>query len=130
MTRVRVVLAAMLAVAMLAVVASSASASVASASSTTKFCKAAAKIGTNASNASGFTKGKAKKLSTQFKNAAKYAPAKVKSAVNNITNLLNAIAKTGVSDLPKVYSSDAFKKYPAAVTTFFTYQANACAGTS
>src|SRR5689334_8302206 len=103
--RRRVVLAAVLAVAMLGVVAGSASASVASASNTTKFCKAASKIGSNASSATGFTKAKAKQLSTQFKNAAKYAPAKVKSAVNNITNLLNTIAKTGLSDLPKVYSS-------------------------
>src|SRR5262249_15854825 len=102
----------------------------ASASNTKKFCKAASKIGTSASNASGFTKAKAKKLSTQFKNAAKYAPAKVKSAVGQITNLLNAIADAGLSDLPKVYSPADSKKYPAAVTTFFTYQANACSATS
>ena len=130
MTRVRVVLAAMLAVAMLGVVAGSASASVASASNTTKFCKAASKIGTNASTATGFTKAKAKKLSTQFKNAAKYAPAKVKSAVSNITKLLDEIKGTSASDLQKVYSSDAFKTYPSAVTTFFTYATTTCKGTS
>jgi hypothetical protein len=128
MTRVRVVFAALLAVAMLGLVMSSASASVAS--SNPKFCKAASKIGNSGSSTSGFTKSKAKKLSAQFKNAAKYAPAKVKSAVKNITNLLNTIAQTGLSDLPKVYSSDAFKKYPSAVTTFFTYQASACLSTS
>jgi hypothetical protein len=127
--RVRVILAAVLAVAMLGVVAGSASASVASASNTTKFCKAASKIGSNASNAKGFTKGKAKKLSTQFKNAAKYAPANLKSAIKNITNLFDAIAKTGLSDLPKVYSSDTYRKYPAAATTFFTYTANTCSPT-
>jgi hypothetical protein len=119
---------ALLAVAAMAVMAVPASASVPAANS--KFCKAAAKIGTDANNASAFNQAKAKKLQSQFQAAAKNAPPKVKAAVGNITKLLGLIAgTTNPADLPKVYTSDAFKKYPNAVTTFFTYQATQCAGT-
>jgi hypothetical protein len=119
---------ALLAVAAMAVMAVPASASVPAANS--KFCKAAAKIGTDANNASAFNQAKAKKLQSQFQAAAKNAPPKVKAAVGNITKLLGLIAgTTDPTDLPKVYTSDAFKKYPKAVTTFFTYQATECAGT-
>jgi hypothetical protein len=119
---------ALLAVAAMAVMAVPASASVPAANA--KFCKAAAKIGSDANNASAFNQAKAKKLQSQFKAAAKNAPPKVKAAVGNITKLLGLIAgTTNPADLPKVYTSDAFKKYPNAVTTFFTYQATQCAGT-
>jgi hypothetical protein len=128
MSRLRIVVAAVLAVSALAVLAVPASAAVPAAN--TKFCSAAAKIGKDASNASSFNQAKAKALINQFKNAAKYAPAKVKAAVGNITNLLGLIAGTkNPADLPKVYTSSSFKKYPAAVTTFFTYQATQCSGT-
>ena len=128
MSRVRIVFTALLAVAAMAVMAVPASASVPAANS--KFCKAAAKIGSDANNASAFNQAKAKKLQSQFKAAAKNAPPKVKAAVGNITKLLGLIAgTTNPADLPKVYTSDAFKKYPSAVTTFFTYQATQCAGT-
>jgi hypothetical protein len=128
MSRLRLVLAAALAVSALAVLAVPASASVPAANA--KFCKAASKIGNNASNASGFTKAQAKKLTKQFKAAAKHAPAKVKKATNEITKVLGLIAgATDPTDLPRVYSSDSFKKYPNAVTTFFTYQASQCIGT-
>jgi hypothetical protein len=128
MSRVRIVFTALLAVAAMAVMAVPASASVPAANA--KFCKAAAKIGSDANNASAFNQAKAKKLQSQFKAAAKNAPPKVKAAVGNITKLLGLIAgTTNPADLPKVYTSDAFKKYPNAVTTFFTYQATQCAGT-
>ena len=128
MSRVRIVFTALLAVAAMAVMAVPASASVPAANA--KFCKAAAKIGSDANNASAFNQAKAKKLQSQFKAAAKNAPPKVKAAVGNITKLLGLIAgTTNPADLPKVYTSDAFKKYPSAVTTFFTYQATQCAGT-
>ena len=128
MSRVRIVLAALLAVSALAVMAVPASASVPAANA--KFCKAASKIGNDANNASAFNQAKARKLSSQFKAAAKSAPPKVKKAVANITKLLGLIAgTTDPTELPKVYTSDAFKQYPNAVTTFFTYQATECAGT-
>jgi hypothetical protein len=127
MFRVRILLAAVLAASALAVLAVPAGASVPAANA--KFCNAASKIGSDASNASGFSKAKAQKLVSQFKKAAKYAPAKVKSAIGNITKLLGAIAgTTDASDLSKVYTSDSFKKYPAAITTFVKYQTTACAG--
>ncbi len=95
-----------------------------------RFCKAASKIGNDASNASGFSRGKAKKLVNQFKAAAKYAPAKVKSAIGNITKLLGVIGGTSNPvDLAKVYTSDAFKNYPTAIGKFFSYQVQECTGT-
>jgi len=127
MSRLRIVLAAVLAMSALAVLAVPASASVPAAN--TKFCAAAAKIGNDASNASSFNQAKAKALIKQFKNAGKYAPANVKAAVGNITKLLGLIAgTTNPADLPKVYTSSSFKKYPTSVTTFFTYQAKECTG--
>ena len=127
MSRARMVFAALLAISSLAVLAIPASASVPSANA--KFCKAAKKIGNDANNASAFNATRAKQLQSQFKAAAKSAPPKVKKAVANITKLLGLIAgTTNPADLPKVYTSDAFKKYPNAVTTFFTYQATECAG--
>lgn len=127
MSRLRLVLAAALAVSVLAVLTVPASASVPAANA--KFCKAAAKIGNNASDASGFTQAQAKKLTKQFKAAAKYAPGKVKKASGEITKVLTLIAgATDPTDLPKVYSSNSFRKYPKAVTTFFTYVSTQCSG--
>jgi hypothetical protein len=128
MFRVRILLAAVLAASTLVVLTVPAHASVPAANP--KFCKAASKIGNDASNASGFSKDKAKKLVGQFKNAAKYAPAKVKSAIGNITKLLGVIGgTTDPSDLAKVYTSDSFKNYPGAISKFFTYQVQECSGT-
>lgn len=128
MSRVRILLAALLAVSTLAVLAIPASASVPSANA--RFCNAAKKIGNDADNASAFSANRARQLQSQFKAAAKSAPPKVKKAVANITKLLGLIAgTTNPADLPRVYTSDAFRKYPNAVTTFFTYQATECAGT-
>jgi hypothetical protein len=127
MSRLRIVLAAVLAVCGMAVLAVPASASVPAANS--KFCKAAAKIGSNANNASAFNATKAKKLQSQFKAAAKSAPPKVKKAVANISKLLGLIAGSNPTELAKVYTSDTFKNYPKAITTFFKYETTECAGT-
>jgi F420-0:gamma-glutamyl ligase-like protein len=125
MARLRIVLAATLAVSALAVLAIPASASVPA--TNTRFCKAAAKIGDSSSNASVLDSSRAKKVLAQFKTTAKYAPPKVKSAIGNISKLLGAIAgTTDPTDLAKVYTSSSFKNYPAAITTFFTYQASEC----
>ena len=97
----------------------------------TKFCSAAEKIGSSssASTASGLDSGQAKKVLAQFKATAKYAPAKVKSAIGNITKLLGVVAgSTNPADLAKVYTSSSFKNYPAAITTFFKYEAAQCTG--
>ena len=126
MSRVRLLLAALLAASALAALAAPATASVPSANA--KFCAAAEKIGDNTS-ASALSSGKANKLVSQFKNAAKYAPAKVKSAIAKITSLLGAIGGTrDPRDLAKVYTSSAFRKYPAAITTFAAYQSDQCSG--
>ena len=51
-------------------------------------------------------------LLSGFKNAAKYAPAKVKSAINNIAKYLGLVAGAdNAGDLAKVYTSDGFKNY-------------------
>ena len=127
MSRVRILFATLLSVSTLAVLTVPASASVPAANA--KFCNAAKKIGRDADNASAFNATRAKQLQSQFKAAAKSAPPKVKKAVTNITKLLGLISgTTDPADLPKVYTSDAFKKYPNAVTTFFTYQATECTG--
>jgi hypothetical protein len=128
MFRARILLVAVLAASALAVLAVPASASVPAANS--KFCTAAAKIGKNTAGSSGLSKTRAKKLVSQFKATAKNAPAKVKSAINNITKFLGLIAgTTDPSDLQKVYTSSSFKNYSSSVTTFFTYTATQCSGT-
>src|SRR5262245_26953164 len=104
MARLRFVLAALLAVGALAVLAVPASASV-SAAGSSKFCKAADNIGTNTSGNP--TKQEAKDTLKGFKNAAKYAPGKVKSAMNNIAKYLGLVAGAdNAADLAKVYTSD------------------------
>src|SRR6478609_8302014 len=99
MSRLRIVLAAVFAVGVLAVMAVPASASVAAANA--KFCKAANNIGNNTSSQP--TKSQAAKAKQGFKNAAKYAPGKVKSAMNNIAKYLGLVADSDPSDLAKIY---------------------------
>ena len=55
-----------------------------------KFCKAANNISTNTSGKP--TKSQAKTAVKGFKNAAKYAPTKVKSAINNIAKFLGLVS--------------------------------------
>jgi hypothetical protein len=122
------VLAAVLAVSALAVLAVPASASVPAAN--TKFCKAAAKIGTNQSSSEQPNKEQAKAAFRGYKNAAKYAPKKVQSAMNNIAKYLNLVADAdSAADLAKVYTSNGFKGYTKSITTYVTYYAQQCAGT-
>ena len=125
MSRLRIVLAAVFAVGVLAVMAVPASASVPAANA--KFCKAADKIGDSSSSKP--TKSQAAKAKQGFKNAAKYAPAKVKSAMNNIAKYLGLVADAdNAADLAKVYTSTGFKNYSKSITTYVTYYAQQCSG--
>jgi hypothetical protein len=124
MSRLRIVLAAVFAVGVLAVMAVPASASVPAANA--KFCKAANNIGNNTSSQP--TKSQAAKAKQGFKNAAKYAPGKVKSAMNNIAKYLGLVADSDPSDLAKIYTSDGFKNYSKSITTYVTYYAQQCSG--
>jgi hypothetical protein len=127
MARLRIVLAAVVALGALAVLAVPASASVPAANA--KFCKAANTIGDNTSGQP--TKEQAKATLKGFKNAAKYAPGKVKSAMNNIAKYLGLVAGAdNASDLAKVYTSTGFKNYAKSITAYVTYYAQQCTGTS
>lgn len=122
MSRVRILLAAVLAVSVLAVLAGPASAA---STPSPKFCTAVSKIGSNDTGDSP-TPQQAAKTFKQFKAAAKYAPTKVKNAANTIASVLGKIAKikpSNVSDLAGIYTSKTFKAYPKAVGTFFSYSA-------
>lgn len=126
MARLRFVLAALLAISALAVIAVPASASVPAANA--KFCKAADNIGGNTSGQP--TKDQAKAALKGFKNAAKYAPAKVKTAMNNIAKYLGLVAGAdNPADLAKVYTSSGFKNYAKSITSYVTYYAQQCSGT-
>jgi len=123
MVRLRLVFVAVLALSALAALAVPASASVSTAN-TTKFCQAVSKIGTT--TASQPTKDQAKTLVKQFKNAAKNAPAKVKSAISKITKYLTVIAGGNVSDLADLAKSKDYQDYGQAITTYSTYIATNC----
>ena len=123
MTRLRIVLTAVIAVAAVAVLAVPASASTPAASNS-KFCTAVRKIGST--NGADPSKAQAKKLVTQFKNAAKSAPPKVKSAISKITNYLGVISSGDVGDLQDLATSGNYKGYAKAITTYSTYVATNC----
>jgi hypothetical protein len=128
MFRVRILLAAVLAASALAVLAGPASATAPAAN--TKFCKAVNKIGTTGSS-SNPTKSQAKAALSGFKNAAKYAPRKVKSALNNISKYLGAVVNAdNASDLAHIYTSGGFKHYTKSLTTYVKYYTANCLGTS
>jgi len=122
MARLRILLAAVFAVAALAVLAIPASASTPAAGSG-KFCTAVRKIGTTGSQP---TKTQAKTLVKQFKNAAKSAPPKVKAAIGKITNYLGIISSGDVSDLQDLAKSGNYQGYAKAITTYSTYVATNC----
>ena len=127
MSRLRIVLAAVFAVGLLAVLAVPASASVPAANA--KFCKAANNIG-DSSSSSQPSKSQAAKAKKGFQNAAKYAPTKVKSAMNNIAKYLGLVAGAdNPEDLARVYTSTGFKNYSKSITTYVTYYAQQCSGT-
>ena len=129
MSRVRIAIAALLAVSALAVLAGPASASVPAANA--KFCKAYANIGKN-SDGSTVDPTQAKATLAKFKAATKYAPKKVKKAGQQISSVLAKVAKfdpKNPSDLTEFYKSSDFKNYGKAITTFFLYATQECAGT-
>jgi hypothetical protein len=113
-----------LAVAMLGLVAGSASASVASATNP-KFCKAVEKIGTNSSSQP--TKSEAKSALKGFKKAAKYAPGKVKNALNTIGKYLVQIAD---GNLEALGAGNNFKNYTSAIGTYVKFYSSTCFGSS
>ncbi len=123
MARLRMVLAAVFAVAALAVLAVPASASTPAASSS-KFCTAVRKIGSTSGSQP--SKAQAKTLVKQFKTAAKAAPAKVRSAIGKITKYLGVIAGGDVSDLADLAKSGNYQGYAQAITTYSTYVATNC----
>jgi hypothetical protein len=127
MSRVRIFLAAALAASALALLAGPAGASVPAANA--KFCKAVSKIGdTNSTNP---TKSEAKAALKGFKNAAKYAPAKVKTALNNIAKYLGVVVgANSASDLADLAKSGTYKSYAKSITTYVQYYTANCIGTS
>jgi hypothetical protein len=124
MLRLRILCAALLAVAAVAAVAIPAGAADAPSA---KFCSAYAKIsGASGTNGNTPNPKQAGALAAKFKAAAKQAPANVKSAGNAIVSVLNKIADispTNSGDLAKFYTSADFKKYGKAIGTFFSYAA-------
>jgi hypothetical protein len=126
MFRVRIVLAAVLAASVLAVLAGTAHAAVPAANA--KFCKAVANIG-DSSSSSNPTKADAKAALRGFKSAAKYAPGKVKTALNNIAKYLGVVVSGNTSDLTDLASSDTFKNYTKSLTTYVQYYTANCGST-
>jgi hypothetical protein len=127
MSRLRIVLATVLALSALAVLAVPASASVPAANA--KFCQAANSIGDSGSSGQP-TKDQAKTARKGFQKAATYAPGKVKAAMNNIAKYLGLVADADkAEDLAKIYTSDGFKNYSKSITTYVTYFAQECTGT-
>jgi len=126
MSRLRILLAAVLAVSALAVMAVPASASMPAASNA-KFCAAAAKIGDSAGTTPNASELKG--VAADFKSAAKSAPPKVKKAMLNVASLLNALGTKDASDLAQAYTDSGFvKNYTKSVTTYATYYAQTCSG--
>jgi hypothetical protein len=122
MLRVRILLAAVLALTSLAVLAGPAGASTPAANS--RFCAAVAKIGQGNAQPSLKEVGK---TATAFKNAAKTAPSKVKSAMNNISKLLRGISGSNPSDLAKAYTSkDFIKNYSKSIGVYVKYYIANC----
>jgi hypothetical protein len=125
MAGVRTTLAALLAFAALAVLAGPAAGS-APRADTTKFCSAVSAI-SDVSDGSQPTQQQAKQAVQGFKKAAKYAPAKVKSAMNNIAKFLGVLAgTTDPSDLAKAYQGSNFKNYGKSISTYANYVATNC----
>jgi hypothetical protein len=121
MFRVRILLVVALAASTLVVLAGPASAAD---SPSAKFCAAVENIGDNTGDQP--TPAQAKETFKDFKAAGRYAPAKVKKAANTISSYLSRIANvspTNVSDLTELYTSNSFRAYPKAITTFFLYSA-------
>ena len=124
MFRVRILLAAVLAVSVLAVLAAPAGASVSAANP--KFCTAAASIGKGSSPNSSLSQ--LKKAAKGFKAAAKQAPTKVKAAMLKIATLLGGISGSSPSALAKAYASkDFIQNYSKSIGVYVRYYAATCA---
>ena len=69
----------------------------------------------------------AKETFKQFKAAGKYAPAKVKKAANTIADVpvedRERRRRPTCRTSPELYTSNNFRAYPKAITTFFLYSA-------
>ncbi len=88
-----------------------------------KFCQAVNKIG-DISAGETPTGDQAKATAKGFKNAAKYAPAKVKAAMNTIANYIGQFSgATSLKDLGKLSASN-LKGYSAAIETYIKYYIN------
>jgi hypothetical protein len=128
MARVRLLIAAVLAASALVVLAGPATASVAAANP--KFCKAVETIGDTGSSSKP-TSAQAKQAIKGFKNAAKYAPGKVKSALNTISKYLGLVANTtDPKKLAEIYTSGDFRDYSKSITTYVKYYSSTCIGSS
>lgn len=124
MSRVRVLLAAVLAVSVLAVVAAPADASVHAANSSA-FCKPikgiASKLQNAGANTSKYGAAAWKKFATALKSSGKHAPKNVKSAANTLASYYGALASGNVSGLKNTASLS------PALSTYFGYVATHCA---
>ena len=93
-----------------------------------KFCKAAEAIGDNTTSQP--TAAQARSTVSGFKKAAKYAPRKVKTAMNNVAKYLGVIAGAeDPTDLAELYTGNGFKTYSKSITTYVTYYLQTCSGT-
>ena len=63
-----------------------------------------------------------------FKKAAKYAPAKVKSAIDNITKYLSVIVSGDASNIADLTKSGTFKNYTKSLSTYISYYTSNCVG--
>jgi hypothetical protein len=123
-SKVRLLLVAIVAMSSLVVLAGPAVASVPAAPSA-KFCSAYSKIG-NGSSSSQSLQQQAGSVK-QFQAAAKLAPGKIKTAGNQIASVLSKVAKikpSNVADLANLYKTSDYKAYGKAIVTFFTYGAS------
>ena len=92
MVRIRGLLVVALALSTLVVLAAPAGAAVPAANKS--FCKDVSKISSSTNTSSASDPTKAKALAKSFKNAAKSAPAKVKSAMNTMADYYQAVGST------------------------------------
>lgn len=130
MSRLRILVMAVLACSTLATFTVPAYASVPAAPSA-KFCTAASKIGNGKSSGDTQSLQQLKGSVKQIKAAAKVAPAKVRAAGNTVASVLSKISSidpTNAGDLARFYTTSDYKKYGKAVVKFFTYAATCVGG--
>jgi hypothetical protein len=125
MRRLWILMAAVLAFGAFAVVAPGAGAA-----SNSKFCSDIQNLGSSSkdlSNAANL-KSSAKQVASQFKTAAKHAPAKVKKAMNTIGSFIGSLGTKNPADLAKIYTGNGFQNYTKAIGVYV--QAAATCSTS